>query len=67
MAGPRGRSALHPVKGERRGHDGPESQGGAEDRWSIHAFTPAPEYVAALAVEGPLGPVQAWQWSSAAG
>jgi 4'-phosphopantetheinyl transferase len=58
MVGPRGRSAVHPAKGERRGHAGPQSQGGAEDRWSIHAFTPAPEYVAALAVEGPLGPMQ---------
>ena len=66
MAGLGGRSALHPAKGEGRGHNGPESQGGA-NHWSIHAFTPAPEYVAALAVEGPLGPVLAWQWSSAAG
>ena len=65
MAGPRGRGAARPAKGERRGDAGLLSQGGAEDRWSGHAFTPASEYVAALAVEGPLSPVQAWQWSSA--
>ena len=67
MAGPRDPSAEQPVMGERRGDAGLLSQGGAEDRWSVHAFTPAPQYVAALAVEGPLGPIQAWQWSSAAG
>ena len=65
MAGPGGRGAARPAKRERRGDAGLSSQGGAEDRWSVHAFTPASEYVAALAVEGPLSPVQAWQWSSA--
>ena len=67
MAGPRDPTAEHPVMGERRGGGDPQSQGGAEDRWSIRTFRPASEYVAALAVEGPPGPVQAWQWSSAAG
>jgi 4'-phosphopantetheinyl transferase len=30
-------------------------------RWSMHAYTPAPEYVAALAVEGSIGPIRYWQ------
>ena len=67
LAGSKDPNVEHPAMSERRGRDDQQSQGGAEHRWSILAFTPAPQYVAALAVEGPLGPIQAWQWSSAAG
>ena len=35
-------------------------------RWSLVAFTPAPEFRAALAVEGPIGKLLAWQLDGAA-
>lgn len=67
VGGPRGRLAALLAEGEPRGRSGPPSQGRAEDRWSIRLFRPAPGYIAAVAAEGTVGPMQAWAWIPVAG
>lgn len=41
-------------------HFGPSV--GDRDRWSLHRFTPAPGYAAALAVEGGEFQLECWSW-----
>jgi len=65
--GSRDRFAAPPVVGEPQGHGGLQTQSRAEERWSIRLVRPAPRYIAAVAAEGSLGPVQAWAWRSVAG
>lgn len=67
VGGPRGRLAAPLAVGEPRGHGGLQGQGRAEDRWAIRFFRPAPGYIAAVAAEGALGPMQAWVWIPVAG
>ena len=50
--------ALHPTEKE----GWLQSSNGSAWRWSLHTFTPSPNYVAALAVEGTDHEICYWHW-----